>query len=126
MIFPSFCTVCGKRGALKGSGSVSGIAIAVSNINRHDLSHIEAKMYRSQTLTKGSPNSTLQLGIFVAELHRFVQLIEADIQHEEERSRVFDVSNATYSVRARQLRNRRDNLIATISLLDGRRERASA
>ena len=73
-----------------------------------------------------SPKSTLQLGIFIAELHRFVQLIEADIQLEEERSRVHHVSDATYSFRARQLRGRRDNLIATISLLEGKRERASA
>jgi hypothetical protein len=70
-------------------------------------------MYRSVTFAEMSANSTLQLGIFVAELHRFVQSIEAVIQFEEERSRVFNVSSATYSVQARQLRNRRDNLIAT-------------
>jgi hypothetical protein len=103
-----------------------GTAVAVLTINRHHPSHIEAKMYRSETLAEMSANSTLQLGIFIAELHRFVQSIEADIQFEEERSRVFDVSSATYSVQARQLRNRRDNLIATISLLGGGRNRTSA
>lgn len=83
-------------------------------------------MYRSEILAEKSANPTLQLGMFIAELHRFVQLIEADIQLEEERSRVFDVSNATYSARARQLRSRCGNLIATISLLEDRRDRSSA
>jgi hypothetical protein len=83
-------------------------------------------MYRFDTLTKEGTNSTSQLGIFIAELHRFVQLIEADIELEEERSRVFDVSNASYSIQARQLRSRRDNLIATILLLEGTPHRMSA
>lgn len=83
-------------------------------------------MDRSETLAEKSAKSALQLGVFIAELRRFVQLIEVNIQLEEECSRVFDLSNATYSFKARQLRNRRDNLIATISLLEGTRDRASA
>jgi hypothetical protein len=49
-------------------------------------------MDRSETLAEKSAKSTLQLGTFIAELHRFVQLIEANIQLEQERSRVFDLS----------------------------------
>ncbi len=83
-------------------------------------------MNRSETPAKLGLNRLLQLGVFVAELDRIVQLIDADIRIEEERSRVFDRSSATYPIIARQLRLRRQNLIATISLLEGKRVGASA
>ena len=80
-------------------------------------------MYRSETQ---SLSPALQLGILIADLHRHVQLIEADIRAEEEHSNVFDYSSAMYPVLARQLRLRRDNLLATISVLETRRVPAAA
>jgi hypothetical protein len=53
-------------------------------------------------------------------------LIDADIQTEEERVNAFDHSSPTYPVMARHLRVRRDNLLATISLLEARRVPAAA
>jgi hypothetical protein len=81
-------------------------------------------MYRSETLTNPSP--ALQLGIIIADLHRRVHLIEADIRAEEERSKVSDQLSATYPVLARELRQRRDNLLSTISVLEARRDPAAA
>jgi len=82
-------------------------------------------MRQSETFTKHSVNAAIQLSLFIAELRRYVRLIEADIQIEEGRLQVFDLSNATYPTTARHLGVRRDNLNATISLLEGRRIRAA-
>jgi hypothetical protein len=68
----------------------------------------------------------LQLSILIVDLHRRVASIEADIQAEEERAHAFDCSNPTYPVLARHLRERRDNLLVTISLLEARRVPAAA
>ena len=83
-------------------------------------------MRRSETLTKQSPWPASRLAILIAELNRRVQLIEADIQAEEKRSNVFDLSSPEYRELARHLRARRDNLLATISLLEARRPAAAA
>jgi hypothetical protein len=42
--------------------------------------------------------SWLQLGILIAELHRSVTLMEADIQSEEKRAGIFDCSSPEYPV----------------------------
>jgi hypothetical protein len=83
-------------------------------------------MHRSETFAIQSVNPRLQLRILLADLDRRVKLIEAEIQAQEERSNVFDLSSATYPVWARHLRTRRDNLLATISLLEARRVPAAA
>jgi hypothetical protein len=83
-------------------------------------------MYRSETLTRQILSPALQLAILIADLHWRVQLIEADIRAEEEHSNVFDHSSAMYPVLARQLRLPRDNLLATISVLETRRVPAAA
>jgi len=80
-------------------------------------------MRQSETFTKHSVNAAIQLSLFIAELRRYVRLIEADIQIEE--GRLQNLSNATYPTTARHLGVRRDNLNATISLLEGRRIRAA-
>jgi len=53
----------------------------------------------------------------IADLQRRTELLETDIAHEEERTRVQDVDQPTYSILARNLRGRRDNLLATIAIL---------
>jgi hypothetical protein len=50
---------------------------------------------------------------------RLVQLLKVDIEFEEERTGISDPMNSNYSDLARKLRARRDNLIATISGLEG-------
>jgi hypothetical protein len=83
-------------------------------------------MYQSEIFTRQRPSPALHLGILIADLHRRVQMIEEDIQAEEKRAKVFDDSSATYPVLARHLRLRRDNLVATISVLETRRSPAAA
>jgi hypothetical protein len=83
-------------------------------------------MYQFETPTGPSPSPALRLGILVSDLHRQVRLFDAEIQTEEERSKVFDQSSATYSMLARQLRQRRDNILVTISVLKTRRSPAMA
>jgi hypothetical protein len=83
--------------------------------------HNEADMRQFETFTEQSLNPTLRLSGFIAELRGSVQSIDAVIQVEEERSNAFHLSSATHSSLARQLRLRRQNLIATISLLEGKR-----
>jgi hypothetical protein len=47
-------------------------------------------------------------------------VLDCDVQTEEERSRIFDRSNARYPMLARTLAARRDNLKATIAALETR------
>jgi hypothetical protein len=54
----------------------------------------------------------------ISDLRCLVPLLEANIEAEEERTGIFDPANSSYPVLARQLRARRDNVIATISRLE--------
>lgn len=56
----------------------------------------------------------------VATMHRTVQLLDCDVRSEEERSRVCDLSDVNYPILARTLAARRDNMKATISVLEAR------
>ena len=51
---------------------------------------------------------------FIGDLRRSARLLDNDINFEEERTGIVDPANSGYSVTARQLRARRDNLAATI------------
>jgi hypothetical protein len=55
---------------------------------------------------------------FIGDLRRRVRLLDNDIDFEEERTGISDLANSGYSVTARQLRARRDNLAATIFELE--------
>jgi len=55
---------------------------------------------------------------FISDLRRLVLLIEAEIETEEERTSSFDPANSNYRGSVRNLRTRRDNLVATISRLE--------
>ena len=83
-------------------------------------------MYQSETFPRQPVNPELQLSILIADLRRVVALIDADIKAEEERAHAFAHSNPKYPLLARHLRDRRDNLLATISLLEARRVPAAA
>ena len=65
--------------------------------------------------------------VLLVDIQRRIDMMETDIAHEEERTRVQDVAHPTYSILARNLRGRRDNLLATIAILkrrlDGRGQR---
>ena len=54
----------------------------------------------------------------IADLDRSVQLLNCDIAIEEERTGMFDRSDAAYPMLARMLTARRDNLRETITALE--------
>jgi hypothetical protein len=56
----------------------------------------------------------------IRDLDRSIQLLNCDIASEEERTRISDRSDAAYSILARMLAIRRDNLRDTIAALERR------
>jgi hypothetical protein len=66
-----------------------------------------------------------QMTAQMSELRRRVCDFEIEIEAEKARAHIFDVQIAAYPILARNLRARRDNLLATISLLETRLTRTS-
>jgi hypothetical protein len=62
----------------------------------------------------------LQIGELIADLDRIVRMLNSDIAAEEERAQIFDRSQPEYSILARMLAERRDNLMNTIAALERR------
>jgi hypothetical protein len=54
----------------------------------------------------------------ISDLRRTVRYLAFDIEVEETRAGLFDVQSPEYPVLARGLRARRDNLLATIAILE--------
>lgn len=54
----------------------------------------------------------------LSDLARTVRQLDCDILTEEEQALIFDPQDATYPMLARALRTRRDNLKATIAMLE--------
>jgi phage shock protein A len=61
-----------------------------------------------------------QIKKMIGDLDRSVQLLNADIAAEEERTRISDRSDIAYPILARMLAIRRDNLEDTITALERR------
>ncbi|MCK1707912.1 MULTISPECIES: hypothetical protein [unclassified Bradyrhizobium] len=61
--------------------------------------------------------ATAQLHALISDLRRRVQLLDADIEEEERKSRVFNPANHSYPMLALSLRERRDNLQTTVATL---------
>ena len=62
--------------------------------------------------------ATMKLRALVADLHLQVHFLDQAIHNEEQRMGIFDVVNVAYPMLARTLRGRRDNLSATIGVLE--------
>jgi septation ring formation regulator EzrA len=60
------------------------------------------------------------LKTMIADLNRAVQIFEFDRAAEEERSQISDPKNAEYPMLARTIVARRDNIVATIDVLETR------
>ena len=58
--------------------------------------------------------------IMLDDLDRTVRLLQSDIAAEEERTRVFDISDPLYSMLGRTLVERRDNVSITVATLTQR------
>jgi len=74
-----------------------------------------ANSYLPETLRA---TNRLQIATLIGDLRRSVAALTADIEHEEMRSGVRNVTNPTYPVLARSLRVRRENIAATIASLE--------
>ena len=64
------------------------------------------------------PRTAIKLHALISDLRWRVQLLDSDIQDEEKRTGISDVSNTAYPILARNWRTRRDNLLATIMVLE--------
>jgi len=64
------------------------------------------------------PRTVMKLQALISDLRERVQLLDSDIQDEEKRTGISNVSNTAYPIIARNLRNRRGNLLTTITMLE--------
>jgi len=71
-----------------------------------------------ETLRGTAATNKLQIATLIGDLSRSVDILSADIEPEEARAGVRDVSDPTYPVLARSLRARRENIGATIAMLE--------
>jgi len=70
-----------------------------------------------ETLRGTAAANRFQIATLIESLLRSVELLTVDIEHEETRASVRDLSDPTYPVLARSLRSRRDNIRATLASL---------
>ncbi|QPF89898.1 hypothetical protein [Bradyrhizobium commune] len=62
----------------------------------------------------------LHLDALISDLQWRIQMLDADIREEEDKAGNADPGSATYSMLAQTMRTRRDNLRASIALLEDR------
>ena len=74
--------------------------------------------YRTEPLRGMAATNKLQIATLIGDLWRSVEVLTADIEHEEMHSGVRNVADPNYPVLARSLRARRENLGATIASLE--------
>jgi hypothetical protein len=80
-----------------------------------------ANSYLLETPGRTTAITGLQIATFIGSLSRSVELLTADIEHEEARAGVRELADPTYPVLARSLRARRENIGATIAMLENLR-----
>jgi hypothetical protein len=76
-----------------------------------------ANPYLLETIRGTAAVNRLQIATLIANLSRSEDILTADVEHEEARAGVRDVSDPTYPVLARSLSTRRDNIRTTIASL---------
>jgi hypothetical protein len=75
-----------------------------------------ANSYLPETLRGTAAANSLQIATLIGSLSRSLALLSVDIEHEEERGGVHDLSDPAYPVLARSLRARRENIGAEARL----------
>jgi hypothetical protein len=73
-----------------------------------------ANSYLVETVQRRAGANRLRIATLISDLSRTVDILTADIEHEEARAAVRDVSDPAYPVLARSLRVRRENIRVTI------------
>ena len=77
-----------------------------------------ANSYLSETLQETAAMNRLRIATLIADLSRSVAVLNVDIEHEETRAGIRDLSDPAYPTLARSLRRRRDNISATVASLE--------
>jgi len=77
-----------------------------------------ANSYLLETPRRTAALNRLRIATLIGSLSRSVALLTADIEHEEARAGVRDLSDPAYPVLARSLRVRRENIRVTIGSLE--------
>jgi hypothetical protein len=77
-----------------------------------------AQSYPLETPRRTAAINGLQIATLIGSLSRSVALLTVDIEHEEARAGVRDLSDPAYPVLARSLRVRRENIRVTIGSLE--------
>jgi hypothetical protein len=77
-----------------------------------------ANPYLFETPRGTAAANGLQIATLTESLLRSVELLTVDIEHEEARAGVRDLSDPTYPALARSLRARKDNIRATVASLE--------
>jgi hypothetical protein len=77
-----------------------------------------ANSFLLETLRGTTARNSLQIATLIGSLSRSVALLTVDIEHEETRVGVRDLSDPAYPVLARSLRVRRENIRITIASLE--------
>jgi hypothetical protein len=80
-----------------------------------------ANSFLIETLRGTAAVNKLQIARLIGSLSRTVAILTADIDHEETQAGVRDLADPAYPVLARSLRVRRDNIGATIAMLENLR-----
>jgi hypothetical protein len=77
-----------------------------------------ANSYLPETRRRTAANNRVQIATLIGDLWRSVEVLTADIEHEEMCSGVRNLADPNYPVLARSLRARRENIRATIAALE--------
>jgi hypothetical protein len=77
-----------------------------------------ANSYLLETPRRTAAVNGPQIATLIGDLSRKVTILTADIAHEEARAGVRDLSDPAYSVLARSLRTRMENIRVTIASLE--------
>jgi hypothetical protein len=77
-----------------------------------------ANLYPIEKLRGTAATHELHIATLIANLSRSVEILTADIEHEEARAGSRNVADPAYPVLARSLRVRRENIRATIASLE--------
>ena len=76
-----------------------------------------------QQMSRFDASTIMHLPALISDLHWRVRMLDADIQEAELKANNSDPSSLTYPMLALTLRERRNNLRASIATLEGRFER---
>jgi hypothetical protein len=77
-----------------------------------------ANAFLLATMRRTAAENTLQIATLISDLSRTVDILTADIEHQEERAGICDLADPAYPALARSLRARRDNIRVTIASLE--------